>query len=113
MAKVSTSSGPAASGMSVIILAAGLGKRMHSRLPKVLHEVGGEPLIFHVLRSISEVAPQAPVAVVVGHGREEVEARIRGCPELSKMNLTFVHQPEQRGTGHAARCAMDGPWGDE
>jgi bifunctional UDP-N-acetylglucosamine pyrophosphorylase/glucosamine-1-phosphate N-acetyltransferase len=48
---------------SVIILAAGQGKRMRSSLPKVLHEIGGQPLLFHILERIRENAPSAPVAV--------------------------------------------------
>ncbi len=101
------------SRMGVIILAAGQGKRMHSSLPKVLHEIGGEPMLFQILHRIREAAPDAPVAIVVGHAREMVEAAVRSCSAFSAMNLTFVHQPEQRGTGHAARCAMDAPWGND
>ena len=97
----------------VIILAAGLGKRMRSQLPKVMHEIGGEPLIFHILRRVQEVSPEAHVAIVVGHGRELVESAIRGAPDFSKLKTSFVHQSEQKGTGHAARCAMDSPWGEE
>ena len=62
----------------VIILAAGQGKRMRSALPKVLHEIGGKPLIFHILSHVQEVSPQSPIAVVVGHDREKVESAIRG-----------------------------------
>ncbi|OFZ23328.1 MAG: UDP-N-acetylglucosamine diphosphorylase/glucosamine-1-phosphate N-acetyltransferase [Bdellovibrionales bacterium GWB1_55_8] len=94
-----------------MILAAGLGKRMRSELPKVLHEIGGEPLIFHVLSGVLESAPTAPVCIVVGHGREQVESRVLADPRFAKADLTFVHQPEQKGTGHAARCAMDSQWG--
>jgi bifunctional UDP-N-acetylglucosamine pyrophosphorylase/glucosamine-1-phosphate N-acetyltransferase len=93
----------------VIILAAGLGKRMHSPLPKVLHEIGGKSLIFHILKRIEEVAPGCSIAVVVGHGRELVESSVR--EEFPNLNITFVHQTEQKGTGHAARCAMDSEWG--
>jgi bifunctional UDP-N-acetylglucosamine pyrophosphorylase/glucosamine-1-phosphate N-acetyltransferase len=95
-----------------MILAAGQGKRMQSQLPKVLHELAGEPMLFHILRRVRETEPSIPVAIVVGHGREQVEAAVRAEPELSKMGITFVHQAEQRGTGHAARCAMDSAWGE-
>jgi bifunctional UDP-N-acetylglucosamine pyrophosphorylase/glucosamine-1-phosphate N-acetyltransferase len=95
---------------SVIILAAGQGKRMRSSLPKVLHEIGGQPLLFHILARIRDAAAAVPVAVVVGHGRERVEKEIRGA--FADMDITFVHQAEQRGTGHAARCAMDSDWGE-
>ena len=60
----------------VMILAAGQGKRMQSQLPKVLHEIGGEPMLFHILRRVLETAPTVPVAIVVGHGRERVEAAV-------------------------------------
>ena len=99
----------------VIIMAAGQGKRMRSDLPKVLHEVSGQPILFHILNRIQECAlaasVAAPVAIVVGHGREKVEAAVRANPDFSKLNITFIHQSEQKGTGHAARCAMDAPWG--
>jgi bifunctional UDP-N-acetylglucosamine pyrophosphorylase/glucosamine-1-phosphate N-acetyltransferase len=95
-----------------MILAAGQGKRMQSQLPKVLHEIGGEPMLFHILRRVLETDPQAPVAIVVGHGREKVEAAVRANPDFARMSITFVHQAEQRGTGHAARCAMDSAWGE-
>jgi bifunctional UDP-N-acetylglucosamine pyrophosphorylase/glucosamine-1-phosphate N-acetyltransferase len=61
----------------VIILAAGLGKRMKSPLPKVLHKIAGKPLLFHVLNRVQEVLPHASVALVVGHGKEQVESYIQ------------------------------------
>jgi bifunctional UDP-N-acetylglucosamine pyrophosphorylase/glucosamine-1-phosphate N-acetyltransferase len=84
---------------------------MRSPLPKVLHEAGGQPLLFHILNRVLESAPRASVAIVVGHAREKVEAAVRGNSRYSAMEITFIHQAEQRGTGHAARCAMDSPWG--
>ncbi|OFZ53522.1 MAG: UDP-N-acetylglucosamine diphosphorylase/glucosamine-1-phosphate N-acetyltransferase [Bdellovibrionales bacterium RIFOXYC1_FULL_54_43] len=99
--------------VGVIILAAGLGKRMHSPLPKVLHEIGGQPLLCHLLDRVNEVLPKSSIAIVVGHQRETVEASIRSRPEYAALDLTFVHQPEQKGTGHAARCAMDSSWGEQ
>lgn len=98
---------------AVLILAAGQGKRMKSSLPKVLHEVAGEPMLFHVLHAVREASCDAPVAIVVGHGREKVEAVVRSFPGFDQMNISFVHQPEQRGTGHAARLAIDSEWGIE
>lgn len=100
------------SAFGIIVLAAGMGKRMRSPLPKVLHEIGGKPLLFHILNQIREVAPAAPIAVVVGHGREKVEAYILKEPLLKELNITFIFQAEQLGTGHAARCVMDSPWGE-
>jgi bifunctional UDP-N-acetylglucosamine pyrophosphorylase/glucosamine-1-phosphate N-acetyltransferase len=102
----------AAARSAVIVLAAGMGKRMKSSLPKVLHSVGGEPILFHILSRIQEAAPQASVAIVVGHGRELVEKAVREESRFSALQIEFVLQPEQRGTGHAAQCAMGSAWGD-
>lgn len=96
---------------AVIILAAGQGKRMRSPLPKVLHEIGGKPLLYHVLAQVCAALPLAPIAIVVGHGRQEVESFIRGEPIFRNLKITFIVQTEQKGTGHAARCAMDSDWG--
>jgi bifunctional UDP-N-acetylglucosamine pyrophosphorylase/glucosamine-1-phosphate N-acetyltransferase len=106
-----TNEAPSAGG--VIILAAGMGKRMKSALPKVLHEIAGKPLIFHVLNQVREVSPDSPVAIVVGHGREKVEAFVRAEPAFRDMKISFILQAEQKGTGHAARCVMDSEWGTE
>ncbi len=99
------------SRFGVMILAAGLGKRMRSEFPKVLHELSGKPLLFHVLKQVGEVFSGASIAIVVGYGREAVEAYVRQEPLLKNLNITFILQAEQRGTGHAARCAIDSPWG--
>ena len=58
--------------LGVIILAAGLGQRMKSRLPKVLHPLGGRPLLLHPLSTARSLKPKR-IAVVVGHGAEEVK----------------------------------------
>ncbi len=101
----------ASGAIGVMILAAGQGKRMRSSLPKVLHEVGGQPLLFHVLDRVKETLPQAKVALVLGHGREQVEAAIRQSERFSSLHLEFIFQEKQLGTGHAARTAMESPWG--
>ena len=85
---------------------------MKSAMPKVLHELAGQPMIFHVLDSVQHALSSASVAIVVGHGREQVEEQIRSNPVYAGMDLHFIHQAEQKGTGHAARCAMDSSWGD-
>jgi len=102
--------------VGVIVLAAGLGKRMKSPLPKVLHEIAGEPILFHILQGLRTAcvaldAPDLEIGIVVGHGREKVEAAVRGHPEFADLNLSFLVQSEQKGTGHAARMAMDSEWG--
>lgn len=84
---------------AVLVLAAGQGTRMRSRLPKVLHEAAGQPLLEHVLRAARALDPDALV-VVVGHGASDVRAR------FADAGVTFVDQLRQRGTGDAvAVCA--------
>ena len=80
--------------LALVVLAAGKGTRMRSRLHKVLHPVAGRPMLEHVLRAAAPVGPERTV-VVVGHGAAEVEARFSG------MGVEFVFQREQLGTGHA------------
>ena len=82
---------------SVIILAAGEGKRMNSDLPKVLHVLNGKPLIEWVVQS-ARSAGAAKIVVVVGHGRDQV---IKALPA----GIEHVIQDKQLGTGHAARCS--------
>ncbi len=84
---------------TVLILAAGQGKRMHSNLPKVLHSLAGRPMLDHVLNAAAALKPRE-VRVVHGHGADRVKAAFAGKA------ITWVHQAEQRGTGHAVRQAM-------
>jgi bifunctional UDP-N-acetylglucosamine pyrophosphorylase/glucosamine-1-phosphate N-acetyltransferase len=81
--------------LAVVILAAGQGTRMKSSLPKVLHRLGGRPLIEYALASAQALADERPV-LVVGHGAEAVQAA------LGERAL-YVTQAEQLGTGHAVR----------
>ncbi len=82
-----------------LILAAGMGKRMNSDLPKVLHPMAGTPLLGHVLRMLETLGVSRRVAVI-GHRREQVVEAFRGAP-----NVEWAVQAEQRGTGHAVLCA--------
>jgi ribose-phosphate pyrophosphokinase len=82
---------------AVIILAAGQGKRMNSPLPKVLHPLGGRPLIDWVIES-ARTAGAARIVTIVGHGKEQVIEALPGSVE-------YAVQDKQMGTGHAARCA--------
>jgi bifunctional UDP-N-acetylglucosamine pyrophosphorylase/glucosamine-1-phosphate N-acetyltransferase len=87
---------------AIIILAAGLGKRMDSDLPKVLHEVAGAPMIMHLLRAVKTLEPRK-IVTVTGHGAAEIEHRIaKFDPEIR-----FTRQKVQKGTGHAVNCAKD------
>ena len=81
----------------VVILAAGQGTRMKSVLPKVLHRVGGESLLGHVLRTADSLEP-ATVTVVVGHGADAVRDHLEGRTDVK----TVLQQP-QLGTAHALR----------
>ncbi len=81
--------------LNVIVLAAGLGTRMRSRVAKVLHRAGGITLIEHVLRAAIQLAPAANIYVVVGHQSEEVQQA------AANFGVRFLLQQEQRGTAHA------------
>src|SRR5678810_673115 len=83
----------------IVILAAGQGTRMKSRLPKVLHQMAGKPLIEHVLRTAETVKP-ATVTLVVGHGADIVRSFIGSRP-----NTGYVLQEPQLGTAHALQQA--------
>ena len=61
--------------LNIVILAAGLGKRMHSALPKVLHRLAGKPLLAHVLDAVRALSPQN-ICIVYGHGGETVRQAI-------------------------------------
>ncbi|HYN12105.1 MAG TPA: bifunctional UDP-N-acetylglucosamine diphosphorylase/glucosamine-1-phosphate N-acetyltransferase GlmU [Burkholderiales bacterium] len=91
--------------LDVIVLAAGLGKRMRSELPKVLHPLGGRPLLAHVLDTVRALAPRRTL-VVHGHGAERVRAAFAGSA------LDWVLQAEQLGTGHAVMQALPQIGGD-
>jgi bifunctional UDP-N-acetylglucosamine pyrophosphorylase/glucosamine-1-phosphate N-acetyltransferase len=87
-----------------IVLAAGLGTRMRSARAKVLHELGGEPMIARVMRSLAPLRP-APLVVVVGHQSDEVAAAARAFTPQGQVEA--ARQPTQRGTGDAARCGLE------
>jgi bifunctional UDP-N-acetylglucosamine pyrophosphorylase / glucosamine-1-phosphate N-acetyltransferase len=80
--------------MNVVILAAGQGKRMRSDLPKVLHRLGGRPLLAHVLDTARELGA-GKICVVYGHGGEAVREA------LDAGDIVWVRQEPQLGTGHA------------
>ncbi|KKB12766.1 bifunctional N-acetylglucosamine-1-phosphate uridyltransferase/glucosamine-1-phosphate acetyltransferase [Devosia geojensis] len=85
-----------------IILAAGEGTRMRSRLPKVLHQVGGLPIVAHVARAARAGGSQE-VAVVTGPGHEAVRETLAAIDP----GIRFFEQVERKGTGHAASIARD------
>jgi bifunctional UDP-N-acetylglucosamine pyrophosphorylase/glucosamine-1-phosphate N-acetyltransferase len=86
--------------VSVVVLAAGQGKRMHSALPKVLQPLAGRPLLEHVIRAARAIEPAA-IHVVYGYGGEQVRAAFAEQPDL-----VWALQADQLGTGHAVMQAM-------
>jgi bifunctional UDP-N-acetylglucosamine pyrophosphorylase/glucosamine-1-phosphate N-acetyltransferase len=90
---------------AIVILAAGKGTRLKSRRPKVLHEIGGRPLLAHVVAAASKVVPADNIFAIIGYEADKVRA------ELESSGIGFVLQREQRGTGHAmmeAAAALKG-----
>lgn len=87
--------------LKVLVLAAGLGTRMKSRRAKVLHELGGLPLITHVCRAAKALAPES-ILVVVGHQAEEVKQVVQD--EIGEL-ARFAVQEQQNGTGDAVNSA--------
>jgi bifunctional UDP-N-acetylglucosamine pyrophosphorylase / glucosamine-1-phosphate N-acetyltransferase len=85
--------------MNVVVLAAGMGKRMHSDLPKVLHRLAGKPLLAHVLDTARSLAP-GRIVVIYGHGGEQVPRTI------ASDDIACVLQEPQLGTGHAVMQAL-------
>lgn len=90
--------------LHVVILAAGQGTRMRSKLPKVLHPVAGKPMLGHVIDCARSLSPTR-IHVVIGHGAELVRER------LAAEDIHWVLQTEQLGTGHAVAQALPGTEG--
>ena len=83
------------SEFAIAIMAAGKGTRLKSKRPKVLHEIGGQPLLLHVIAAAKAIVPAELILCIVGHQAERVEAAV------ASTGVRFVLQAEQRGTGHA------------
>jgi bifunctional UDP-N-acetylglucosamine pyrophosphorylase/glucosamine-1-phosphate N-acetyltransferase len=98
--------------MNIVILAAGMGKRMHSDLPKVLHTLAGRPLLHHVVETARSLAP-AKLVVVYGHGGDQVRAAFSArapgsaqAPATTGPAIDWALQSPQLGTGHAVAQAV-------
>jgi bifunctional UDP-N-acetylglucosamine pyrophosphorylase / glucosamine-1-phosphate N-acetyltransferase len=87
--------------IAVAIMAAGKGTRLKSKYPKVLHEVGGKPLLAYVIAAATKIVPASDVYAIIGHEAELVRKT------LEHTCVNFVLQSEQRGTGHALMVARD------
>lgn len=85
--------------MEVVILAAGKGTRMHSSKPKVLHGIGGQAMLSHVLSTARSLSPEA-VHVVIGYGSDSIREH------FSRESINWVSQEQQLGTGHALQQAI-------
>ncbi|MES1947587.1 glucosamine-1-phosphate N-acetyltransferase/UDP-N-acetylglucosamine pyrophosphorylase [Salinisphaera sp. C84B14] len=87
-------------GLHIVVLAAGKGKRMRSALPKVLQPLGDRPLLKHVVEAAQTLDPEQ-IHVVYGHGAEQVQSA------LGYLEVNWVYQQQQLGTGHAVSQAID------
>src|SRR6201746_1028384 len=85
--------------LNIVILAAGKGTRMRSNLPKVLHPLAGKSMLMHVLDTARTLNP-AKICVVYGYGGDQV------AQAIAANDVVWVHQAEQKGTGHAVRQAI-------
>ena len=85
--------------LGIVIMAAGKGTRLKSKRAKVLHEIGGRPLLHHVIAAATQVVAPPDVLVIIGHQAESVRAAARDT------GVRFTVQEEQRGTGHALQVA--------
>jgi bifunctional UDP-N-acetylglucosamine pyrophosphorylase / glucosamine-1-phosphate N-acetyltransferase len=85
--------------MNIVILAAGMGKRMQSALPKVLHPLAGKPLLSHVIDTARALSP-TKLCIIYGHGGEAVPQ------SLTSSDISFAKQEPQLGTGHAVMQAI-------
>ena len=90
-----------AHSFAIVIMAAGKGTRLKSSRAKVLHQIGGKPLLAHVIATAQRVVPARDIYVVIGHQAEAVRAAVEST------GVRFVLQSEQRGTGHAIMCARE------
>src|SRR4030065_681574 len=95
----------ARASLDVVILAAGKGTRMRSNLPKVLHRIAGQSLLEHVIHTARALDPRA-IHVVYGHGGEQVATM------LKPLEVRWIKQEPQLGTGHAVQQALPGLTGD-
>src|SRR5208337_3605438 len=87
--------------IAIAIMAAGKGTRLRSKHPKVLHEIGGKPILAHVIATAEKVVPARDIFVIIGHEAERVREAVAGS------GVNFVLQAEQRGTGHALMVTRD------
>src|SRR5260370_35796638 len=91
--------------IAIAILAAGKGTRLKAKHPKVLHEIGGKPILAHVIATAQKVVPAKDIFVIIGHEADRVREAVAGT------GVNFVLQAAQRGTGHALMVAREALFG--
>jgi bifunctional UDP-N-acetylglucosamine pyrophosphorylase/glucosamine-1-phosphate N-acetyltransferase len=91
--------------IAIAIMAAGKGTRLKSKHPKVLHEIGGKPILAHVIATAQKVVPAQDIFVIIGHEADRVREAVAGT------GVNFVLQAAQRGTGHALMVAREALFG--
>src|ERR1700691_5856954 len=87
--------------VAIAIMAAGKGTRLKSKHPKVLHEVGGKPLLAHVIAAAVKISPAKDIYAIVGHEADRVRQAV------AQTGINFILQKEQHGTGHALMIARE------
>jgi bifunctional UDP-N-acetylglucosamine pyrophosphorylase / glucosamine-1-phosphate N-acetyltransferase len=87
----------------VFIMAAGLGTRMKSETPKVLHRIAGRPMLHWVVKA-AQAAGARQIVAILGHRSEQVKTALDAS--FGQGTVDVALQPEQRGTGHAVQCAL-------
>jgi bifunctional UDP-N-acetylglucosamine pyrophosphorylase/glucosamine-1-phosphate N-acetyltransferase len=101
MPKAKNGSSHRAPRVAIAIMAAGKGTRLKSKHPKVLHEVGGKPLLAHVISAATKAVPAKDVYAIVGHEADRVRQAV------AHSGINFILQEEQHGTGHALMVARE------
>jgi bifunctional UDP-N-acetylglucosamine pyrophosphorylase/glucosamine-1-phosphate N-acetyltransferase len=86
--------------LSIVILAAGQGKRMNSNLPKVLHPLAGKPLLEHVVTTVTQLKPVQKPLIIYGHQGDILKQ------QLASLDVNWIEQKQQLGTGHALQQAL-------
>jgi len=94
------------SDLSIIIMAGGLGKRMNSSLPKILHKILNKPMIVHVIEESIKLLP-TKIIIVVGKYKDIIEKTLKEYLDINNLPIKFVNQPEALGTGNAIKCCID------
>jgi len=88
----------------VVIMAGGLGKRMNSDLPKVLHKIADKPMLVHVISQAQMIKP-LKIMVIVGKYREKIMTTVKEY--IDDTNIVYIPQPTPLGTGHAIQCCSE------